>query len=113
MLAISLCNGAIATRKIFDQWRANQLTEKERDLLASAAEAGIFILAASDQSGRFVMSYTREFIDSDPAITAKYLDAFLRLCDRGLVQHQGGKTFRLSGQGFDIARELAGQEGQR
>jgi len=74
--------------------------------LRSAADAGRFDLAYDQLSGKHVCTTAREFTDADPAVTATYLDAFMRLCERGLVVHQHEELFRLSGQGFRIARRL-------
>lgn len=106
---IQLCQAAIATGKTIKSVAESALTEKEKELLRSAAEQGIFILSYADQCGRFVFTYKDKFIDTDPAVTAAYLDAFMRLCDRGLIGHERDKTFRLTGQGFELARKLASE----
>jgi len=104
---VELCNLALAGGKTLREWAASSLTEREREILASAAESGIIIASSSDQTGRFIFTYTRKFFDlNDPAVAAHYLDAFLALCERGLIIHQSGTTFRLSGKAFDIARSL-------
>lgn len=107
MSFIALCEHAIATGKAIQQIAADQLTLREKELLRVAADDGLFFLSHSDRYGRFVLTSRREFVDDDPAITAHWLDAFMRLCDRGLVMHQHGRRFRLGGQGFDLARNLA------
>lgn len=106
MAFIGLCEHAIATGRAIQKVAQDQLTIREKELLRSAADDGLFVLSSASRYGRFVRTNRRDFFDDDPAITAHYLDAFMRLCDRGLVMHQEHTTFRLTGQGFDIAREL-------
>ncbi len=101
-----LCAAAVAAGKTLKEWKANQMTDRERELLSAVAEQGNFILSHSDQCGKFVKAGAKTFIDTDPAITAKYIDAFTRLCDRGLIDHQNGNIFRLTGHGFDLARKI-------
>lgn len=103
-----LCNVALATGKTIKTISESVLTQRERELLRSASEDGIFQLACNDIDGKFVFTSKREFTNSqDSAETAHWLDSFVRLCERGLVEHQQGEVFRLTGQGFDIARKLA------
>jgi hypothetical protein len=110
MVFAQLCDSAIATGKILHAWQDSQLTEYERKMLPCISKQGVVFLVEDDLHGRHVVSSEgHEFTDEDPAVTAKYLDAFARLCDRGLMMHQGGETFRLTGQGFDIARKIAGK----
>jgi hypothetical protein len=106
MAFVQLCHNAVAAGKFLIEWRANQLTDREIELLRTAAEEGMFQLAYSDHDGLAVLIGNKSFTDTDPAITAKYLDAFMRLCDRGLIIHQDEREFRLTGQGFDLARSL-------
>lgn len=103
---VQLCQSAVATGKTLIEWKESLLSERERDLLLSAAKDGIFYLSRSDRHGRFVWSHGKQFVDDDPAVTAHYLDAFLKLCSRGLIIHQHNECFRLTGTGFDIARGL-------
>jgi hypothetical protein len=108
VVAIStLCNRAIAARKTITKIADGLLTQREKDLLISAHHDGLFHTIASDLNGRFVATNTKEFTNDDPAETAHYLDAFIRLCDRGLIIHQSEDVFRLTGQGFDLARKLS------
>lgn len=106
MAFISLCQAAIASGKVLVKVKDSQLTVMEKELLRTAADDGQFHLAYDELVGRHVFTNTREFTADDPAVTAKYLDAFTKLCSQGLVVHQHEEIFRLSGQGFDIARRL-------
>ena len=111
MAFVKLCETAIATGKALQAIQEDQITVKERELLRSAADDGLFHLSYGDLTGKCVWTSTKQFTKDDPAVTAAYLDAFMRLCDRGLIVHQHAELFRLTGQGFEIARRL--QSGKR
>lgn len=107
MAFVELCNQAIAAGRTVQKISEFVLSHREKELLRVAHHDGLIHLLQSDASGRYVSIGNREFTDEDPAITAHYLDAFTRLCERGLIVHQSEELFRLTGQGFDIARKLA------
>ena len=44
--------------------------------------------------------------DYDPAAAAHYLDALESLQGRGLLRHEGGDLYRLTGRGFDLRKGL-------
>lgn len=108
---IKLCETAIATGKAIKSIVENQFTPMEKELLRSAADDGLFQLSYDDATGKHVTTSTKDFSCNDPAMTAKYLDAFMGLCRHGVIIHQREELFRLTGQGFDIARKL--QNGKR
>jgi uncharacterized protein YjhX (UPF0386 family) len=103
---VGLCSAAVAAGKTLAKVRASQLGPRERELLGCVAEDGMFLIVHSPGHGLYLETKQKSFANDDPAITAHYLDAFLRLCDAGLVIHQNGSAFRLTGQGFDLARKL-------
>lgn len=106
MSIASLCNTALSTGRTLKKWHESRLSARERELLKAAADDGRIQLLENDMDGRFVFAGNREFTSSeDAAIAAKYIDAFIRLCRRGLVMHMGDNMFRLTGQGFDIGRK--------
>jgi hypothetical protein len=92
--------------------KGEQISESERELLIAALESnGELIVFSTQQTGEFVAVGKRTFIDDhDPAVRARYLEALETLRERGLVRHEGGQLFRLTGSGFDLARQLAGRE---
>ena len=47
---------------------------------------------------------------SDPAWTMSYVEGFRQLCQQGLVVHQFGREFVLSGPGFRFGRSLNAAE---
>ena len=102
----TLCNGALAAGRTLQKWLASQLGDREKEILTAAARDGQIQLV--DYGGlRVVYAGEREFSDDeDAAIAAHYLDAFTKLCERGLVIHHGDEMFRLTGQGFDLGRGL-------
>ncbi|HEY2414704.1 MAG TPA: hypothetical protein VGI40_20835 [Pirellulaceae bacterium] len=113
MAIVQLCRSGLAAGKTLKSWHDSALNERERELLVSASRDGIFHLGQNDFDGRFVATNSHEFTDpNDAAVTAHYLDAFISLCERGLILDQNGDDlFRLTGQGFDIGRKLAAKSG--
>lgn len=101
-----LCEKAIAAGRTVRKILASKLSRRERELLIAAAEDGVFFVVKSDLYGVHVASSSRQFAEQDPSITAHYLDAFTSICARGLIVPQGNRRFRLTGQGFDLARGL-------
>jgi hypothetical protein len=83
------------------------LSVEELDILIASAKSGqIAILSGSWQ--KFVRADTETFGDpSDPAVAAAYLEALQGLIARGLVTHEAGVAYRLTGAGFSLARALA------
>lgn len=108
MSIIALCNSAIATGRTVARLSEAMLNKRQKDLLIAASHDGIFQVVYGDRYGKYVFTNSKVFASSDdPAETAHNLDAFIKLCAEGLVEHQDGEMFRLTGQGFDIARKLA------
>jgi len=109
MAIVELCRAGLAAGKTLKDWHESALNEREREILISASKDGIIHLGQNDFDGRFVATNSREFTDpEDAAVNAHYLDAFISLCNRGLVLDQNGESvFRLTGQGFDLGRKLA------
>ena len=105
-MLVNLCRAAVDAGKTLKTWSASDLLDREKQLLKAAAESGRFQITRSDIDGIFVISGVTPFAEADPRDTAHYFDAFTRLCDRGLIIANGDDTFRLTGQGFDIARRL-------
>lgn len=106
MSLCGLCERAIAAGRTVRRVLARRLSQRERALLVEAADDGVFFVVKSDAFGVHVASSGRQFAEQDPSVTAHYVDAFTSLCARGLIIPQGGRKFRLTGQGFDLARGL-------
>lgn len=102
-----LCKSAIAAGKTLRKWASSDLKDREKLLLTAAAESGRFEIGQSEIDGVYVMAGVTPFAEPDPRDTAHFFDAFTSLCDRGLIIASGDGTFRLTGQGFDIARRFA------
>ena len=82
--------------------------EKELLIAAVANNSGDFILPETSQTGRWVRAGGKDFKDnSDPAVATTYLEAYRNLCERGYVEEISERYGRLTGSGFEIARELA------
>lgn len=83
------------------------LSAEEIEILISAAEDGEISLLSSDETGAWVCSGNRDFMDpSDRAVAAMYVEALKSLCRRELVTHAGGIAYDLTGSGFKQARAL-------
>lgn len=106
MVFAKICETALSLGKTLKEWKAAELTDREKDLLRAAATDGQFHLLCNEDDGKHVFTQARQFAGDDRAIAAHYLDAFTSLCNRGLIVHQYDDVFQLTGQGFDIARDL-------
>jgi len=81
------------------------LSQYEIEILTEAKDQGVIFVHESDQSGKWVHAGMRHFESAnDPAFAAYYLEALQSLQDRGLVKHAGGILYRLTAEGFRIAR---------
>ncbi|MGB7061086.1 MAG: hypothetical protein WBF13_01880 [Candidatus Zixiibacteriota bacterium] len=106
----SICKKALdAGREVLGILSKRKLTEEEKELLKAAAKQGGFQLWSVDQiPGIWLRADGKDFCDeADPACAAGYLEAFQLLCKKGLVRHEAGDLFRLTGSGFEKARGLA------
>ena len=94
--------------EIWGSWKDDRLTAPEKELLVKAeSEGGEFFVLSFAQTGEFVKVGNDGYLDeADPAIRVRALEAVERLFRRGLVRHEGGSRFCLSGSGFDIARKV-------
>ena len=120
MTVINLCKEAIR----LDRWNkaradansSNKLNEFERAILHESAQCGKGdgqIQLVKVNSVRLVYSGSRMF-DGSPYDQAKYLDAFISLCSRGLVRHsdcvdsdgQPSPLFLITGEAFDLDKDL-------
>jgi uncharacterized protein YjhX (UPF0386 family) len=94
--------------EIWASWKDAQLTEREKEMLVAALhkEGKIYVFGTS--AGEFVRAGSLNCIDeADPSVRARALEAFEKLARRGLIRHESGQLFCLSGSGFDVARKLA------
>lgn len=110
MAIVQLCQQAVATGKTLVSWIPEQLDERERELLIAASHDGLIYLGENDRDGRHVMVHGILYTSpQDAATAAYYVDAFVSLCNRGIIMDQpgSGNKFRLTGKGFDLARGLA------
>lgn len=88
-----------------------EFSEEELLLLTAAADEGEIMRHSVDQIvGEWVEAGRQHFLDqSDPAHAALYFDAFESLYGKGLVRHEGGDLYMLTGRGLKIARALKKQ----
>jgi uncharacterized protein YjhX (UPF0386 family) len=88
-----------------------ELTKEEKELLMTAAAGGgaFFDISKTDKipGPGIIVKYKEDLYDrNDPVLVAKYYEAFKSLMKRGLVSEAGGKTYALSGSGWEKARSL-------
>ena len=109
-LALSLCKLAIEGGNKVLEYKKKKLSEAEKELLIAAAQLREFLLMHTNELPNWVRVGRIDFVDDkagDPAIAAKYVDAFESLCKRSYIRHEVGDLFMLTGIGFEKARQLA------
>jgi hypothetical protein len=83
------------------------LTSEEHDVLIRARDRGEIHMFSSAQTGQFVTIGPVHYLDpKDPSVAVRYRDALDSLIERGLVRHEAGVLYQLTGDGFKIARAL-------
>jgi hypothetical protein len=105
----ALCELAIkGGNKALEEYKKRKLSNAEKELLIAAEEDGKFHIMRVGELPPWIRAGGEEFMDvDDPAIAAKYVDAFESLCKRGYIRRERGELFRLTHQGFEKARKLA------
>jgi len=109
---VTLCEKAINTAA---KLKAMRLSEEEITLLAHAQKPGQYqgqfhILEIEQGTYPIVMAAHSSFADPEDAVaSARYFDAFKRLCERNLVQFASGKMFTLTSAGFEKAAKLSSE----
>ncbi len=107
----SLCKLAIeGGNKLLEEYKKKKLSEAEKELLIAAAKDGEFQVMHVNEAPDWIRVGGKDFLDDtagDPAIAAKYNDAFASLCKRNYIKHDDGILFRLTYAGFEKARQLA------
>jgi hypothetical protein len=89
------------------------LSDEEAQILVAASISGEIAVFSSDQSGKFVRAGKRDFWDErDAAVGEVYLEALQSLITRGLVRHDGGIRYTLTGSGFKVGRAIASPDHQ-
>ena len=107
----ALCKLAIeGGNKVLEEYKKKKLSEAEKELLIAAAKDGEFQVMHVNEAPDWIRVGRKNFLDDkadDPAIAAKYVDAFTNLCKRGYIKHDNGILFRLTYAGFEKACQLA------
>lgn len=109
---IAVCKAAIAVAsKVKEVLAETRFTAEERELLVAAADKGEYHIFDADQRpAPWVVAEggRKQFEDeNDPAVAARFRDAFRSLCERGYIEYVSGVMFVLTGKGFERAREFA------
>ena len=88
---------------------ARPLSSEEIELLYHAADEGDLWMISTN-GGDWIRSGRRDFLteDLDPGYSAVYIDALESLVAKRLVRHSEQMYYRLTGEGFRVARQLAG-----
>jgi len=83
------------------------ITDNEKQMLIHTLPGGQIFLMRTDQTGNFVRAGNFDYLDQqDPALQATGLDTLDLLRSRGLVRHEAGQLYKLTGTGFEEARRL-------
>ncbi len=107
---------AIAEARAFDDQRLQavrdtELSSSAEELLRVAAIDGTFTLKHVEAIGTWVrVNLDKSWLDCrdthDPSVAERYLRAFLSLCERRYIDHEGGNFFALTKDGLEKARTL-------
>jgi hypothetical protein len=101
----------------FKRYKDSILTADENDLLLEVLKwhnpeyhlANALLIRRTDQAGEFLTIGKKNFYeDNNPAFRVRYLEAFERLCERGMIRHEQGRVFVLSVAGMEAAQKLPG-----
>jgi hypothetical protein len=94
--------------KLVEPDKQDEFSPEEKDLLVATARTGEFyLLSVQEIPGDWIRAGGKDFVkEDDPALAAKYLEAFHNLRQRGLVSYNDG-SFMLTGSGFEQARKFA------
>ena len=96
------------------QPRIDRLSAAEEEILFECAKDGELRIVGTDAHGKWVRASKRDFADQEePALQARYLEAFESLLSRGYASHEAGMLYRLTGSGFDRARQIAEEPDRR
>jgi hypothetical protein len=88
--------------------KVNDLSDDEEEILHDCASDGELHILGTAGFGSWVRSGKKDFFDqNDRAIQARYMDAFESLRLRDYVRHSSGNLYRLTGSGFQRARQIA------
>jgi hypothetical protein len=105
---MSIVADLVKLYEVWGSWKDQNATDAEKVLLASSLPTGMIKVLETDQLGEFIQAGRRQYVDmNDPSVQARALEALEKAIRRGWIRHEGGTLFKLSGTGFDRAREYA------
>jgi hypothetical protein len=88
----------------------NTAMTREDELLVKALPHGQIYLMHAGQIGDFVRAGSFDYHDDgDPALQAIGIEALENAMRRGFVRHDGGQLYKLTGTGFERAKQHAQQ----
>jgi hypothetical protein len=83
-------------------------TDDEKGILVNALPSGQIYVMKTDQTGEFVRSGSFDYFDArDPGLQARAIEALQALIQRRWVRHEGGQLYKLTGTGFERARDYS------
>jgi hypothetical protein len=92
----------------------DRLSAAEEEILFECAKDGELRILGTDAHGKWVRASKKDFVDlEEPALQARFSEAFESLLSRGYASHEAGLLYRLTGSGFDRARQIAEEPDRR
>ena len=105
---MSIVGDLVKLYEVWGSWKDQRATDPEKELLVKSLPMGMIEVLEADQTGGFVRVGTHTYLDlKDPSVQARALEAMDKAIRRGWIRHEGGCLFKLSGTGFDRAKEYA------
>jgi hypothetical protein len=110
--AVSIVGDLVKLYEVWGSWKDQHATDAEKELLAKSLPTGMIEVLSTDQTGEFIRVGGHAYLDqNDPSVQARALEAMEKAIRRGWIRHEEGILFKLSGTGFDRAREYAKELG--
>ena len=107
---MSIVGDLVKLYEVWGSWKDQHATDSEKELLVKSLPMGMIEVLSTDQTGEFVRVGTHTYLDpNDPPVQARALEAMEKAIRRGWIRHEGGILFKLSGTGFDRAKEYASE----
>lgn len=90
------------------------LTNEEKELIIACGKDGQFLkMSVGNFHSTWIVAGGKNFLNEDePAYAAIYLEAFERLCAKGIVRFEDGSLFVLTGSGHKLQAELIATTGE-
>jgi len=105
---MSILRELVELAKLGKTIKESRLTDPEKEMLRRANDAnGEIHRLKTAQTGEYVEIGGHDYFDdNDRAVQEVALGTLNKLIEKGLVRHEGGQAFCLTGEGSTKAREL-------